>query len=376
MAPESGCIIVRIASGSPTTGKNKVQLTQTCRLTKSRKIKKHFGKNTMIRRTFLMASAALLIEPALPALAATWPAPPTPLPNLVIHHIQRGRQTITGSANQDLLLCAPAGTLTSKTQVFIDGFRGIYLIGASFNRLPRTNLVTPNGHTVPGTGVLIQARNHKNAHRPFTYLADIRVNTSRVCYGDLFEFGCPTHPADVWMDRIHVHPGCIGWGGYYGGTTGNKVSHSDFRKAEVGYWGDLNTRDCDISWGFQMMFDLPSYATNFHEPPGAVSRFLRTNMRPLLSHPNFPQAGPHKCTCVFMAEKGRTHKRFSFTHSALVAANQAQYVKPQSAIRQGRDGLHFTTSWAQGELQKHAVVTAAPRSHRIHTRAQLMAYLR
>jgi hypothetical protein len=321
------------------------------------------------------------------------PAPPAPLAKLTVHNIVAGGppNVISGPADADLLLVSPPGTMSSYCKVQVRGFRGVWCIGGSYSKAPAGTLVAPNGVTVPGTGALMHIQNHAHAVRPFTYLSDLAIDTTRCAYGDMFQLGGAAWVGawdcwpDVWMQRLRCAPGALGWGGYWGGTNGHYVSHSDFRKADMGGWRNLYTKDLDVRWGFQMFFDVPSFATNdidYCGPGGpGQSHFWNTTMRPIHQLAAFPQLGSMgKATAVYLAASGRDHKLFYFHENVRIvppAGHQArEYFVPQAAAHVNGSAITFDPHYASGTVLIGAgALPAAPRNIRVRNRAELLSFL-
>lgn len=339
----------------------------------------------MNRRTLLTGTAALAALAALPAraTAAGWARPPAPLANVTIAPAT-GRRLYVGPADADLLLVAPAGTYGTPTQVIVRGYRGIWLVGGAYDRAPTGWLTAPNGVNVVGTGSILDLQNHAEAVDPFVYLADLAVDTRRICFGDLLKVGCRGRPTRLWMERVRVSPGCVGWGGWFGGSYGHYVSHSDLRKADNGDWSDVWTSDCDLGWGFQCAFDVPSFAVNYGGS-GGVSHFRRTTFRPIVRHPNFPQAGDHDAKALVMRIGGedRRWKTFDLEDGCAlippVGHDPRQFIQPATAGRTQADGsLLFNQTWARGRLGTvdRRAASAPVSAHRVATRAALVDYWR
>ncbi|MEZ5865987.1 MAG: hypothetical protein R3D25_18650 [Geminicoccaceae bacterium] len=196
------------------------------------------------------------------------PAIPSPGANLVIHYVQpSGFQKVTGRADQDLLLVSPDRSIDGKFQIDVDGFRGVYWIGASFDTLPAGWLTSPNGKRTEGVGTLIRIRTHKDAVRPFIVMGRMHLKTSKLDFGDFAQLGGNTtvgkwqaYP-DVWRCRIIAEP-LFGWRDYKGGSFSQYVSHSDFTKFETGGVRHSYAARIDATWGYQGEYVLPSYASD------------------------------------------------------------------------------------------------------------------
>jgi hypothetical protein len=341
------------------------------------------------RRTFLAASLAATA--GFPALAEARVMPPAPLANLRVFRLPRGTSTVEGPADQDLLLVAPPGKYDFSIQCNVSGFRAVWLVGAHIDRPPTGWLNAPNGNRVDGTHHFLSVKNHAHAQRPFVFLADIDVLTHRICFGDLFKVGGAAPVGqwrgwpDVWMQRIRVVPGVIGWGGYYGGSFSHDVSHSDFRKADNGGWRHIQTVDCALGWGFQCCFDVPSFATDFRDYAGpdgpGISHFANTTWRPILRHPNFPQAGTMaQAAAIYMEVANNQHKRFSFGSGCGIVPpaghSAGEFVLPRPFFKASGNVLLPNKPWISGQIRMgQAVTPAAPKDVRISSRSQLMSYL-
>jgi hypothetical protein len=196
------------------------------------------------------------------------PAIPSPAANLVIHYVQpSGFQKVTGRADQDLLLVSPDRSIDGKFQIDVDGFRGVYWIGASFDPQPAGWLTSPNGKRTEGVGTLVRIRTHKDAVRPFIVLGRMDLKTSSIDFGDFAQLGGDTAAGkwqawpDVWRCRIIAEP-LFGWRDYKGGSFSRYVSHSDFTKFETGGVRHSYAARIDATWGYQGEYVLPSYASD------------------------------------------------------------------------------------------------------------------
>lgn len=195
--------------------------------------------------------------------------PPVPLANLRVHRLaQSGRQTVTGGANEDLLIVHPEREVTGQFLLNVEGFRGIYYIGAAFDPAPMGWLKSPNGRKVDGIGSLLKLRTHKDADRPFVYLSRVSFRTSNIVFGDFLQFGgaAPAGKWGGWPDlyryKILAEP-LFGWTGYWGGSFSQYVSHSDFVKAELGGMRHGYAADIDVTWGYQHEYVTPTHAFGF-----------------------------------------------------------------------------------------------------------------
>ncbi len=196
------------------------------------------------------------------------PAIPSPAASLVIHYLQpSGFQKVTGRADQDLLLVSPSQSINGKFQIDVDGFRGVYWIGASFDPQPAGWLTSPNNRRTEGVGTLIRIKTHKDAVRPFIVLGRMHLKTSNIDFGDFAQLGGNTTAGkwqswpDVWRCRMIAEP-LYGWRDYKGGSFSQYVSHSDFTKFETGGVRHSYAARIDASWGYQGEYVLPSYASN------------------------------------------------------------------------------------------------------------------
>ncbi len=196
------------------------------------------------------------------------PAIPKPAANLVIHYVQpSGFQKVTGRADQDLLLVSPNQSINGKFQIDVDGFRGVYWIGASFDPQPAGWLTSPNNRRTEGVGTLIRIKTHKDAVRPFIVLGRMHLKTSNIDFGDFAQLGGNTTAGkwqswpDVWRCRMIAEP-LYGWRDYKGGSFSQYVSHSDFTKFETGGVRHSYAAKIDATWGYQGEYVLPSYASN------------------------------------------------------------------------------------------------------------------
>ncbi len=195
--------------------------------------------------------------------------PPVPLNNLRVHRLApSGRQTITGGANEDLLIVHPDRQVNGQFLLTVEGFRGIYYIGAAFDPAPMGWLKSPNGRKVDGIGSLLKLRTHKDADRPFVYLSRVDFRTSNIVFGDFLQYGgaAPAGKWAGWPDlyryKIRAEP-LYGWTGYWGGSFSKYVSHSDFVKAELGGVRHGYAADIDVTWGYQHEYVTPTHAFNF-----------------------------------------------------------------------------------------------------------------
>lgn len=196
------------------------------------------------------------------------PTIPSPAASLVIHYLQpSGFQKVTGRADQDLLLVSPSQSINGKFQIDVDGFRGIYWIGASFDPQPAGWLTSPNNRRTEGVGTLIRIRTHKDAVRPFIVLGRMHLKTSNIDFGDFAQLGGNTSAGkwqswpDVWRCRMIAEP-LYGWRDYKGGSFSQYVSHSDFTKFETGGVRHSYAAKIDATWGYQGEYVLPSYASD------------------------------------------------------------------------------------------------------------------
>ena len=194
--------------------------------------------------------------------------PPLPLNNLRIYNVKpSGFQKVTGGANEDLLLVSPGETIDGKFQMHVEGFRGVYWIGATFDPDPAGTLVSPNGKTVKGIGALIKIRTHPDAQgRPFIYLDRMRLKTSKIKFGDFLQLGGAAGTGDwgdwpdVYRCRMLADP-LYGWRGYYGGSFSKHVSKSDFTKFDMGGVRHSYAAMMDVTWGYQSEFLVPTWAS-------------------------------------------------------------------------------------------------------------------
>ncbi|MCB1884646.1 MAG: hypothetical protein KDG89_11755 [Geminicoccaceae bacterium] len=208
--------------------------------------------------------------PAMPARVGDgFPAIPQPLANLrVVQLDASGFQSVKGGGDEDLLLVSPSGVIDGKFKVEVEGFRGVYWIGASFNPAPAGTLKSPNGRTVEGVGTIIRIRTSANAvSRPFIVLGRMRLDTDRIVFGDFIQAGGAARAGDwgdwpdVYRCRIKAEP-LFGWTGYFGGSFSPYVSHSDFTKFETGGVRHSYASRIDAAWGYQGEYVLPSYASD------------------------------------------------------------------------------------------------------------------
>ncbi|MEZ5826382.1 MAG: hypothetical protein R3C97_17145 [Geminicoccaceae bacterium] len=194
--------------------------------------------------------------------------PPMPLSNLRVYNIKpSGRQTVTGGANEDLLLVSPNGVIDGQFQLDVRGFRGIYWIGATLNPQPMGYLISPRGKKVYGVGSLVRIQTHADAKdRPFIYLDRMRLLTDRITFGDFLQLGGAAKAGDwgdwpdVYRCRMKVDP-LFGWATYHGGSFSRNVSKSDFTKFERGGVRHSYAAMIDVKWGYQAEFVLPSWAS-------------------------------------------------------------------------------------------------------------------
>ncbi|MFO1067503.1 MAG: hypothetical protein U1E14_03160 [Geminicoccaceae bacterium] len=200
--------------------------------------------------------------------------PPPPLAALRVHAVRpEGRQRIEGGPDEDLLLVHPDGEITGAFQLEVDGFRGIYLIGASYDPAPMGWLTAPSGARAEGIGALLKLRTHGRAVRPFVYLARVRLRTSRIRFGDFLQVGggAPAGAWEAWPDvyrhRILAEP-LFGWKDHAGGSFSAFVSHSDFIKAELGGIRHGYAAAIDVTWGYQAEYVTPTYAFDFRPYAG------------------------------------------------------------------------------------------------------------
>ena len=130
--------------------------------------------------------------------------------------------------------------VTGQFLLNVEGFRGIYYIGAAFDPAPMGWLKSPNGRKVDGIGSLLKLRTHKDADRPFVYLSRVSFRTSNIVFGDFLQFGgaAPAGRWGGWPDlyryKILAEP-LFGWTGYWGGSFSQYVSHSEWVKALSAY---------------------------------------------------------------------------------------------------------------------------------------------
>jgi len=200
---------------------------------------------------------------------AGFPAIPEPLAKLRVHQLKPdGRQTVKGGGDEDLLLVSPGRTIDGEFQVVVEGFRGVYWIGASLDVAPGGWLKTPNGRTVEGVGAVAKIRTHPDpVSRPFIVLGRMDFRTSRITFGDFLQLGGDTTAGkwsawpDVYRCRIKAEP-LYGWSGYNGGSYSKYVSHSDFTKFEMGGVRHSYAAGIDVAWGYQGEYVLPSWASD------------------------------------------------------------------------------------------------------------------
>ncbi len=193
--------------------------------------------------------------------------PPQPLANLRIEQLQpKGIQSFNGPGNQDLLLVAPNQVVDEIFEVRVEGFRGIYLIGGTFNVKPQGWLTTPNGKKVYGMAKVFQFKLHANpVSRPFVYVSKLKILSNQVSFGDIFQIGgsAGTNAMRNWMDfyawKIKADAP-VGWGGYYGGSFSKNVSHSDF-VIKTGAVRNVYVGNTDVAGGYQHFFTVPGWTT-------------------------------------------------------------------------------------------------------------------
>lgn len=193
--------------------------------------------------------------------------PPAPLAKLrVVQLSASGNQKVSGGGDEDLLLVSPPGVIDGQFRLEVNGFRGVYWIGATFDPQPTGTLVSPNGKTVRGVGALVKIRTHANAvGRPFIYLDRMRLKTGKIAFGDFLQLGGAARAGDwgdwpdVYRCRMIADP-LYGWTGYRGGSFSKYVSHSDFTKFEMGGVRDSYAAMIDVTWGYQGEYVLPSWA--------------------------------------------------------------------------------------------------------------------
>lgn len=196
--------------------------------------------------------------------------PPEPLPNLRIYNVQpSGRQSVNGGPDEDLLLVSPNRTIDGKFLLEVNGFRGIYWIGATFNPQPMGYLISPRGKRVNGVGALVRIRPHANSKdRPFVYLDRMRLKTDNITFGDFLQVGGAakignwSYWPDLYRCRMKADP-LFGWATYHGGSFSRNVSKSDFTKLDMGGIHHSYAARMDITWGYQGEYVIPTWATNY-----------------------------------------------------------------------------------------------------------------
>ena len=196
--------------------------------------------------------------------------PPAPLAKLRVYEVRpSGRQVVTGGHDEDLLLVHPPQTIVERFQLEVDGFRGIYYIGGSFDPAPGGWLRTPSGRTAQGIAALLRLRTHRApVARPFVYLARLRFQASRIAFGDWIQVGggAPVgawqHWPDLYRHKILADP-LFGWDSYHGGSFGPNVSHSDVTKYDMGGIRHSYTAAVDLGAGYHGDYATPSWATGF-----------------------------------------------------------------------------------------------------------------
>ena len=217
----------------------------------------------------------------LPPSTLAYFRPPPPLANMRVHQMaSQGFERIDGPADQDLLLVAPDHILDGKYRLWVEGFRGIYLIGGSFEPRPHGTLVTPKGQTVEGIGALIKLRTHEQADRPFIYLSRLDFRASDIRFGDWLQVGGSSDPnsPQAWPDIVRFMikaEALAGWRGYFGGSLSQHVSHSDFFKMEMGGVRHSFAAHIHSQFGYQSDYIAPSWRAGFqpYRGPDGVSQF-------------------------------------------------------------------------------------------------------
>ena len=194
--------------------------------------------------------------------------PPAPLSKLRVYNVApSGYQTVTGGPSEDLLLVSPNRPIDGRFHLNVDGFRGIYWIGATFDVAPLGHLITPNGKKVYGVGSVVKIRTHADAvGRPFIYLDRMRFRSRKIVFGDFLQLGGAAKAGDwgdwpdVYRCRMLADP-LFGWSSYHGGSFSKNVSHSDFTSFARGGVRHSYAGLMDVTWGYQAEFILPSWAS-------------------------------------------------------------------------------------------------------------------
>ena len=210
--------------------------------------------------------------------AYTLPWLPTSASDVVTANIDATNGYTIGSDGGDpdklLLLIAPQEAITGKINLNDFKYRGIVLIGATFEYTATGSKETPAGNDVPFSHFM-QARcapATTRAGNPFIFLANIKWKAMAVQSGDWLQTGTVRQAAnqDEWPD-IYMQKIWISNGHYFFTSPGQDFDpHADvvqitnnrgFRKCYVA--------NCDIRWHGQGHFLYASKAQNGSPHPNA-----------------------------------------------------------------------------------------------------------
>ncbi len=266
--------------------------------------------------------------------------PPMPLANLRVEQLKpKGIQSFTGPGNQDLLLVAPNQLVDDVFEVRVNGFRGIYLIGGTFNVKPQGWLTTPNGKKVYGTAKIFQFKTHANASsRPFIYVSKLKFMSSQIKFGDLFQIGgaAGTSAMRNWVDfygwKIKADAP-VGWSRYYGGSFSKNVSHSDV-VIKTGGVRNVYIGKADVTAGYQHYFTVPGWTTGrtaYKAPEGIAETHYWSTVSRIKTDSSIGSVP--EPTVFFMAiGSGEVAKGQYATHYFHEGSNQGQgnYIVPKS----------------------------------------------
>ena len=284
--------------------------------------------------------------------AYTLPWLPTSASDVVIGTIDATNGYTIGSDGGDpdklLLLVAPQQAIKGKINLNDFKYRGIVLIGATFEYTAAGEKDTPGGATV-GFGHFMQARCASattRAGNPFIFLANIKWTAMATQSGDWLQTGTPRTASntDEWPD-IYLQKVWIPTGHYFFTEpgTGSFDPHADviqvtdnrgFRKCYLA--------NCDIRWHGQGPFLYASKAQNGSPHPNAYfemrdciwrampqnndisannqySHYFAVSATPGVDYPNldFIETKLINCYAEFQSGAGRNNGSEYFSPNAL-----------------------------------------------------------